>query len=58
MEFGLDSCAKCTFIQGKTIRTDNISFDESKTTLERENEVSSKYLGIEEGPPDTTQKNA
>ena len=49
MEFGLDKCAKCTFVQGKTKRTDNISIDQS-TIQERVNEASYKYLGIEEGP--------
>ena len=50
MEFGLDNCAKCTFVQGKPKRTDNISIDESTTIRELENEASDKYLGIEEGP--------
>ena len=34
MEFGLDKCAKCSFVQGKTKRTDNISIDESTTIQE------------------------
>jgi len=49
MELDLDKCAKCTFAQGKTKRTDNISIDQS-TIQERVNEASYKYLGIEEGP--------
>lgn len=41
MDFGFDKCAKCTFIQGKTKRTD-ISIDQSTTTQVLENEASYK----------------
>ena len=49
MEFVCDKCAKCTFVHGKTKRTDNISVDQNTTIQEIENEASDKYFGIEEG---------
>ena len=27
MEFGLDTCAKCTFVQGAPTKTDNMEMD-------------------------------
>ena len=42
MEFSLVKCAKCTFVQGKTKRTDRISIDQSTTIEELENEASYK----------------
>ena len=58
MEFGLDKCVKCTFVQGKTKRTANISIDQSTTIQELENETSHKYLGKEEGLQVQHKKNA
>ena len=49
MEFVHYKCAKCTFVHGKTKRTDNISVDQNTTIQEIENEASDKYFGIEEG---------
>ena len=42
-------CAKCTFVEGRATKTDNIKIDLDTTIQELENEASYKYLGVEEG---------
>ena len=46
MEFGLDKCAKCTFVEDKPTITDNIKIDLETTKQQLENEASHKYLGV------------
>ena len=48
MEFGLDKCAKCTFVQWRPTKMDSIKID-INTIQELENQASYKYLGVEEG---------
>ena len=48
MQFGLDKCAKVTFIKGKIVKTENITLDVSTTIRELEQEGTYKYLGIQE----------
>ena len=49
MEFGIDKCAKCTFVQDKPTKVDNIKIDLETTIQQLENEASYKYLVVEEG---------
>ena len=49
MEFGLDKCAKATFIKGKLTKTSNIVLNEDITVKEMDQEGTYKYLGINEG---------
>ena len=48
MKFGLDKCAKVTFIKGKIVKTENITLDVSTTIKELEQEGANKYLSIQE----------
>ena len=48
MQFGLDKCAKVTFIKGKIVKAENITLDVSTTIKELEQERTYKYLGIQE----------
>ena len=48
MQFGLDKCAKVTFMKGKIVKTENITLDVSNTIRELEQEGAYKYLGIKE----------
>jgi len=48
MQFGLDKCAKATFIKGKISVKQNIDLDESTTIKALEQHDVYKYLGIEE----------
>jgi hypothetical protein len=49
MEFGLDKCAKATFIHGKLKNTKNITLDPDITIQELETDAAYKYLGVNEG---------
>ena len=49
MEFGLDKCAKATFIKGKLTKTSNIDLNQDTTIKELDQEGTYKYLGINEG---------
>ena len=48
MQFGLDKCAKVTFIKGKIVKAENITLDVSTTIKELEQERIYIYLGIQE----------
>ena len=48
MEFGLDKCAKATFIKGKLTKTSNIVVNQTITIQELYQEGTYKYLGIYE----------
>ena len=47
--FGLDTCAKTTFIRGKLKSTSSIVLDIVTKIKELDQEETYKYLGIEEG---------
>ena len=49
MEFGLDKCAKATFIKGKLTKTSNIVLNQDTAIKELDQEGTYKYLGINEG---------
>ena len=49
MEFGLDICAKATFIKGKLAKTSNIVLNQDTAIKELDQEGTCKYLGINEG---------
>ena len=49
MDFGLDKCAKATFIRGRLTSTNEIKLNEDTSIRELDQEVIYKYLGIEEG---------
>ena len=49
MEFGLDKCAKATFIRGKISKRPSINIDIDTTIKELDPEESYKYLGVYEG---------
>ena len=49
MTFGLDKCAKATFIRGKLKSTSSIVLDIGKKIKELDQEETYKYLGIEGG---------
>ena len=57
MEFGLDKCAKCTFIQDRPRKMDDIKIDTNATIQELHNEASYIYLGVEEGHKICHKKN-
>ena len=48
MEFGLDKCAKATFIKGKLTKTSNIVLNQDTAIKELDQEGTCKYLGINE----------
>ena len=48
MEFGLNKCAKCTFVLTKSTKTDNKKIDLDTTMQDLDNGASYKYLGVEE----------
>ena len=48
MEFGLDKCAKASFIKGKFTRTTAVELDIDTTIRELDQEETYKYLGIDE----------
>ena len=48
MTFGLDKCAKATFIRGKLKYTSSIVLDTDTKVMELDQEERCKYLGIEE----------
>ena len=49
MEFELDKCAKCTFVQDNPTKTDNRKIDLERTIQQLANEASHKYLEVEVG---------
>ena len=49
MTFGLDKCAKATFIRGKLKSTSSIVLDIDTKIMELDQEKTYKYLGIKEG---------
>ena len=49
MEFGLDKCAKATFIRGRLTSTSEIKLNEDISIRELDQEETYKYLGIDEG---------
>ena len=49
MDFGLDKCAKATFIKGKLKRTTSVVIDTETVIKDLEQEELYKYLGINEG---------
>lgn len=48
MEFGLDKCAKATFLKGKHIKSENVEIDFETTIKALDQQETYKYLGIEE----------
>ena len=48
MDFGLDKCAKATFIKGKLISSNNIKLNEDITIKDLNQEGFYKYLGVKE----------
>jgi len=49
MEFGLDKCAKATFLRGKLTKTSDIVLDDENIIQEIDQEETYKYLGVHEG---------
>ena len=49
MEFGLDKCAKASFIKGELSRTTAVELDIDTTIRELDQDKTCKYLGIDEG---------
>ena len=49
MDFGLDKCAKATFLRGRLAKTSSISLDPDTTIRELDPEEMYKYLGVNEG---------
>ena len=49
MEFGLDKCAKATFIRGRLTSTSEIRFNEDTSIRELDQDETYKYLGIDDG---------
>ncbi|XP_066926768.1 uncharacterized protein [Clytia hemisphaerica] len=49
MEFGLDKCAKATFIRGRIRQTSDILLDLDNSIKELDPEQTYKYLGVNEG---------
>ena len=49
MEFGLDKCAKESFVRGKLKVTSSIKLDHKTLIKELDPEETYKYLGISEG---------
>ena len=49
VEFGLDKCAKTTFIKGKLTRTTAVELDIDTTIRELDHDETYKYIGIDEG---------
>ena len=49
MEFGLDKCAKASFIKGKLTRTTAVELDIDTTICELDQDETYKYLGIDKG---------
>ena len=49
MDFGLDKCAKATFVKGKLRKTTSIELDINTTIKELDPEETYKYLGVFEG---------
>ena len=49
MDFGLDKCAKATFVKGKLQNSTAINLDFDTTIKELNSEESYKYLGVNEG---------
>ena len=49
MEFGLDKCAKATFIRGRLTSTSEVKLNEDTSIRELDQEETYKYLGIYEG---------
>ena len=49
MEFGLDKCAKATFLKGKHTRTTAVELDVDTAICELDQDETYKYLGIDEG---------
>jgi len=48
MDFGLDKCAKATFIKGKLISSNNIKLDKDVTIKDLDQDDFYKYLGVKE----------
>ena len=49
MEFGLDKCAKASFVRGRIHKKSSIVLDTETTIKELDPEASYKYLGVNEG---------
>ena len=49
MEFGRDKCTKCTFVEGKPTKPDNIKIHLETTIQQLENGATYKSLGVEKG---------
>ena len=49
MEFGLDQCAKASFVRGRISKRSSIVLDTDTTIKELDPEASYKYLGVNEG---------
>ena len=49
LEFGLNKCAKVTFIEGKFTLTTAVELDINTTIRELDKDETYKYLGIDEG---------
>ena len=49
MKFGLDKCAKPTFIRGRLTSTSGIKLNEDTTIRQLDQEETYKYLGIDKG---------
>ena len=57
MTFGLDKCAKATFIRGKLKSTSSIVLHIDTKIKELDQEETYKYLGLEEGDAIQQRKN-
>ena len=49
MKFGLDKCAKATFLRGKLLKAKSITLDSTTIIKDLEPKQSYKYLGVTEG---------
>ena len=49
MEFGLDKCAKATFMHGKLVTSENIDISDDTIIKQLDQEGTYKYLGLNEG---------
>ena len=48
MEFAIDKCANCTFIQGRQTKTDKIKIDTNATMQEQGNKATKHPINISE----------
>ena len=58
MQFRLDKCAKCTFVQGEPTKTDTLKIDRDTTIQELEKLSIIQIPRIRRGPLNMSQPNA